>query len=186
MRIPYVLFLLLIAQSASAEEVRIRCRITGLFQPDRVNDLRLQASTLSFGEGGGAAQAKLVEVNYDSAVVTFSYDSSAPPFKNQKPDQVRERLNDRLRGVSRGTFALMPTLGTEPGRLREERIAVAGLDCKGCAYGAYRAIATIDGVERAVVSFKEGHVTARIDPMKTDRAALVAALKKAQVDVTNP
>ena len=69
---------------------------------------------------------------------------------------------------------------------RPLRVAVAGLDCKGCAYGAYRAIAMIDGVERAVVSFRDGHVTARIDPAKTNREALVTALRKAQVDVTQP
>ena len=41
---------------------------------------------------------------------------------------------------------------------------MAGHDCKGCNFGLYRAIASIDGVERAVASFKEGYVTAWIDP----------------------
>ena len=63
------------------------------------------------------------------------------------------------------------------------RIGVAGLDCKGCAYGAYRTLAKIDGVERATVYFKQWIVTARVDPSKTNREALVAALKKAEVDV---
>ena len=44
----------------------------------------------------------------------------------------------------------------------------------------------LDGVERAVVSFRDGHVTARIDPAKTNREAIVTALRNAQVDVTQP
>ena len=64
-----------------------------------------------------------------------------------------------------------------------ERIAVAGHDCKGCNFGLYRSIANIEGVERAVASFKEGHVTAWIDHTKTNREALLAALKKKEVDV---
>ncbi len=60
---------------------------------------------------------------------------------------------------------------------------MAGLDCKGCAFGAYRAVAKLDGVERATVDFRRGIVTARVDPSKTNREALVAALKKAEVEV---
>lgn len=186
MRMLLILLFLVVARPASAEEVRARYRITGLFQPDRVEDLRRQAGTLTFREGNATAVAKLEGVDYESAIVTFSYDAGAAPFKNRKADQVLERLNQELRGHSRGAFQLFPVGEAESGTLREERIPVAGLDCKGCAYGAYRAIAMIDGVERAVVNFREGHVTARIDPAKTSRAALVAALRKAQVDVTNP
>ena len=186
MRTPMVLMLLLLAPPAFAEEARARFRITGLFQPDRVDDLRRQAGTLAWREGAGMAEARLVAVDYESAMVTFGYDAGAPGFKNRKPEQVFERLNQELRSRSRGAFQLFPAGAMEPGKLREERIAVAGLDCKGCAYGAYRAIAMIDGVERAVVSFRDGHVTARIDSAKTNREALVTALRKAQVDVTQP
>lgn len=186
MRILPILLFLVVARPAVAEEVRACYRITGLFQPDRVEDLRRQGGTLTLREGNATAVAKLDGVDYESAIVTFRYDADAAPFRNRKPDQVIERLNQELRGPSRGAFQLFPVVATETVKLREERIPVAGLDCKGCAYGAYRAIAMIDGVERAVVSFKEGHVIARIDPAKTNRAALVDALRKAQVDVTNP
>ena len=43
---------------------------------------------------------------------------------------------------------------------------------------AYEAVANIDGVEQATASFKDGRVTALIDPTKTDRAKLEDALKK--------
>lgn len=186
MRMLPILLFLVLARPALAEEVRVCYRVTGLFQPDRVEDLRRQAGALALREGNATAVAKLAGVDYESAVVTFSYDAGAAPFKNRKPEQVLEKLNQELRARSRGAFQLFPVGATERGNLREERIPVAGLDCKGCAYGAYRAIAMIDGVERAVVNFREGHVTARIDPAKTNRAALVTALRKAQVDVTNP
>ena len=61
------------------------------------------------------------------------------------------------------------------------RIAVAGHDCKGCNFGLYRAVASLDGVERAVASFKEGQVTAWIDPGKTNRQTLVDELRKRDV-----
>ncbi len=42
----------------------------------------------------------------------------------------------------------------------------------------YESLCNIDGVVQATVSFKAGRVLALIDPVKTDRAALEAALKK--------
>lgn len=181
-----ILILLLAAQSAFAEEVQVKYRVTGLFQPDRVDDLHRQADKLPASKNNQPIEATLADVNYDTAVVTFRYDSDAQNFKNRKPEQVYEHLNNMVRNASRGSFNLFPLSDVKPDQLREERIAVAGLDCKGCAFGAYRAVAAISGVERAVVSFKEGHVTARIDPARTNRQALVAALKQAQVDVTEP
>lgn len=176
---------LFVSQSLWAEDVQVQYRLTGLFQPDRVEDLRSQAGELR-SDRNGPVEVRLVNVNYDTAVATFRYDSDSQHFKNRKPEQVLEHLNNMLRGVSRGSFSAFPLSDLKPEDGREEKISVAGLDCKGCAYGAYRAIATIDGVERAIVSFKDGHVTARIDPKKTSREALVSSLKKAQIDVTEP
>jgi len=181
-----IIAVLLTAHAAVAEDVNVRYRLTGLFQPDRVDDLRRQAGTLTTRDGGAAARVTLVDVDYETAVVTFAYDAGSKPFQGQNPQQVRDRINGLLRNASRGSFGVHPPGTLNPDQLRRERLAVAGLDCKGCAYGAYRAIATIEGVERAVVSFKEGHVTAWIDPAKTDREALATALRKAHVDVTDP
>lgn len=180
-----ILVLLCTAQAVDAEDVHVQYRITGLFQPDRVEDLRRQAGAMPVKDNN-PVEVKLVDVDYDTAVVTFSYDGQSQNFKNRNPEQVLERINNLLRSVSRGSFNLFPLSESKPDELQKERIAVAGLDCKGCAYGAYRAIATIDGVQRAVVSFREGHVTAWIEPAKTNRQALVAALQKAEVEVTDP
>ena len=171
------------AGPASAAETRVKCRITGLFQPDRVDDLRRQGGTLRYVQGDASAEVKLVEVDYDNAEATFAYDPDARPLKDARPEQVRERIDQLLRVASRGGFSALPPSTLPADRRQEIRIGVAGLDCKGCAFGAYRAVAKLDGVERATVDFKQGIVTARVDPSKTNREALVAALKKAEVDV---
>ena len=173
----------LAAGPAPAAEALVRCRITGLFQPDRVDDLRRQAGTLRLGDGDESAEIKLVDVEYDNAEATFAYDPEVRPLKTATPGQVRERIDHLLRAASRGAFSALPP-STLPAEHRQEiRIGVAGLDCKGCAFGAYRALAKLDGVDRATVDFKRGIVTARVDPAKTNLDALVAALKKAEVEV---
>ena len=179
----FLLILLLAARIASAGEVTVQFRITGLFQPDRIEDLRRQAGTLRGNEKESPAEVRLSDVNYDTAVVTFAYDPEAKPFKGAKADKVSERIGNLLQSATKNTFKIFPVSALKPEQQTSERIAVAGLDCKGCAYGAYRVVAAIDGVERATVDFKEGRVTAWIDPAKTNRDALVAALTKARVEI---
>lgn len=73
--------------------------------------------------------------------------------------------------------ALLPT-EVPKDKLARIEIEVVGLDCKACSYAAYRAIYQIEGVARATASFKDGKVTALIDPKETNRPALEEALKK--------
>ncbi len=176
----FVSFSFLLA--TQGEDIRISYRLTGLFQPDRVGDLHQQAAELPASGPNHSVEVKLLDVNYDTCVVTFSYDG-AKTFKNQKPEQIQNRIDQLLRQASKGAFSISPLSTLKPEDLKKERIAVAGHDCKGCNYGLYRAIASIEGVERAIASFKEGHLTAWIDPAKTNREALVAALKKKEVSV---
>jgi hypothetical protein len=61
-------------------------------------------------------------------------------------------------------------------KLERVAIPVVGHDCKGCGLGTYDVVCRIDGVEQATVSFKAGLVTALVQPEKTNRAALEAAL----------
>lgn len=185
-RLLLAILLLLASRTAAAGEVRASYRITGLFQPDRVDDLRRQAGVLRLDDGGTIVEIRLVDVDYGAALVVFAYDGDARAFSGKPPRQVEETINTLLRNASRGCFEIHAPGPRKADQLRQEEIAVAGLDCKGCAFGAYRAIARIDGVERAVVSFREGRITARIHPEKTSRRALVAALRKAEVDVTDP
>jgi copper chaperone CopZ len=62
-------------------------------------------------------------------------------------------------------------------------IGVLGLGCKGCCLALYDSVAKIEGVEQATASFKESKLTALIDPEKTNREALIDALKKRNVSL---
>ncbi|MHC5541456.1 heavy-metal-associated domain-containing protein [Singulisphaera rosea] len=181
-----ILAILLTARASVAEDVTVKYRLRGLFQPERVDDLRRRASTLTFNDGNGPVTVTLVDVNYETAEITFAYDPGSSPFKGKSPQAILTVIDNPLRNATRHNFTLVPLGPHKADQLKQERIAVAGLDCKGCAYGAYRAVATIEGVERAVVSFKEGYLLASIDPQKTNRTALITALKKAEVDVIEP
>jgi hypothetical protein len=152
----------------------IAVRVTGLFSPDRVDDLRETMKQLP--------DVRLIAVDYPTAQATFNV-SSSEPFINAKPEQIPERLDNLLRSVSRSTFGIRPLCEIPRDKLSVVEIAVAGLDCKGCCLGAYEAIYRIEGVEQATASFKEGRVTAWIDGDKTNRMALEEALKKRGVQL---
>ena len=161
-------------EDAPATTVQVRYRVTGLFSPDRQDDLRELVATLP--------EIKLVSVDFKYAEATFEFDT-AKAFPNVKPEQVVDRLNDLVRNASRATFTIRPLSTTPREKLLPVEIAVIGLDCKGCSFAAYESISVIDGVEQATASFKDGRVTALIDPARTDRAALEEALKKKGVQL---
>ena len=104
------------------------------------------------------------------------------PKKPPAPEVITKRLEDLLRVASNGTFTLVPMSTLAADKLQKIEIQCGLLDCKGCRYGAYIAIAKLDGVERATVNEK-ALLTVWIDPAKTNREALVAALKKGNVEV---
>jgi copper chaperone CopZ len=153
---------------------RVKHQITGLFSPDRVDDLKAAVESLP--------DVKLVAVDYKAAEATFEYDP-AVAFPMVKPDDVVKAFDQKLRQATKSTFGVKPLCGTPADKLTEIEIGVAGLDCKGCALAAYESVFKLDGVERATVSFKEGWVKAVIDPSKTERAKLEEALTKKRVKV---
>ncbi len=165
---------LLWAGPASAKP--FKHRVTGLFMPEREQDLRDLVKTIP--------EIKLVAIDYPSAEVTFDYDPEKLVAKG-KPEQIRQRLNDLLRSASRGAFGIRLT---EPSKAKLTLVVipVEGLDCKACSLAAYEAVYLIDGVERATASFRDGKVTALIDPAKTNRAALETDLKKRGVTLKAP
>jgi len=79
----------------------------------------------------------------------------------------------------RPVMAILPSGGYAEVAAADPRLVIpaGGLDCKGCCLAAYEAGAGIDGVMQATASFKEGLVTALIDPTKTNRAKLEDALR---------
>lgn len=153
---------------------RVRHQVTGLFLPDRVQDLREVCRTLP--------HIRLLEVDYPKAEAVFEY-VPGQAFPGAKPDQVVQRFDQVLRQATRSTFGIKPLPSLPPEKLIRLEIPVAGLDCKACSLAAYEAVYRLDGVERATADFRAGLVTAVIDPSKTDQATLEAALRKRGVEV---
>ena len=149
-------------------------RVLGLFSKDREADLRA-----AFGQ---LPEFKLTKVDFDDAEVTVEF-APAKLFPGQKAERVTELVNDRLRQASGHTFGVKPRRTVPREKLTRVEIPAGGLDCKACCLAAYEIVAQIDGVEQATASFKEGRVTALIDPARTDRAKLEDALKKRGVFV---
>lgn len=167
-----LLFALLTTCSAAADTParpqEATYRVTGLFAPDRADDLRAAVRKVPGLE--------LVRVDFARAEAVFAYDP-ATLFPGAKPGQYAGQLDNLLKPASSHTFGVKPPCATPADKLTRVEVGVLGLDCKGCALGAYEAISGIDGVEQATVNFKEGRVSALIDPAKTDRGKLEAALK---------
>ena len=149
-------------------------QITGLFSPDRVDDLKETMKHLP--------EIVLVKVDYERAEATFRYDP-AKAFPGAKPDQIVERFDQILRNESNHTFGIKPLCELPADKLTILEIPVGGLDCKGCAFGAYDSIYRLPGVERATVSFKKGQLKAVINPEKVDRVVLETALKQRGVEI---
>lgn len=155
----------------------IKVRVTGLFQPDREQDLREVMLLIP--------DAKLLSIDYANAEAVFEYDPKTS-FNKATPDKFPERLDNAVRTNSRSTFGIKPASTTPKDKLQRIEIGVVGLDCKGCALAAYESVARVDGVEQATASFKDGLVTAKFDPERTNREALEAALVKARVELKKP
>jgi hypothetical protein len=147
----------------------IKHQITGLFSTDREQDLREAFKQIR--------DIRLVSIDFKNAEATLEY-VPAKVFANAKPAQIVERLDAMLKAASNHTFGVKPLRTVPRQKLRLLEIPVAGLDCKGCCLAAYEAVYRLEGVEMATASFRAGLVTALIDPEKTDRSKLQAALKQ--------
>jgi hypothetical protein len=152
----------------------ITYRVTGLFSKDREADLRAAFKELP--------DFKLLAVDFDHAEVTLEF-TLGTVFPGQKPERVTELVNDKVRSITHATFGIKPRSAVARDRLKEVVVPVAGLDCKACCLAAYEIVAQVDGVVQATASFKDGRVTARIDPSKADQGKLEEALRKRGVAV---
>lgn len=183
MRIPFASFALLfavllpsaiVADEKQPKAERITYRVVGLFSPDREKDLRVVFDELP--------DFKILAVNFEDAEIDLEF-SPAKLFPGQKPERVVELVDQKLRTATRGTFGVKARRTISKDKLLQIVVPAAGLDCKACCLAAYEAIAGIDGVWQATASFKEGQITARIDPAKTNQNTLVEALKKKGVAI---
>jgi copper chaperone CopZ len=147
-------------------------RIHGLFSPDREADLRVALEKVP--------GVKLISFDFDHAEGTFTYDP-AEAFPGTKPDKIVERFDQLLRQASNGLFSVKPLCTTPHEKLKRIEIRIAGLDCKACSLAVYEILMKQDGVEQATASFHHGLATALIDPEKTSKEKLEAALKAREV-----
>jgi hypothetical protein len=165
------------AEDPSAATTTARYRVTGLFQPDRVDDLREELKQWP--------EVTLVSVDYKTAEAEFSFDA-AKVFPGAKPAQLTEQFDNRLRNITRGTFGIRALSTIPRDRWKVIEIPILGLDCKGCSYAAYDAVFRLKGVEQATASFKDGVLTAWINVDETDQAQLETALKARRVTLKEP
>ncbi|HWG41879.1 MAG TPA: heavy metal-associated domain-containing protein [Gemmataceae bacterium] len=165
------------AGEKNASPMRIKHQITGLFSTDREQDLREAFKKIP--------EIKLVSIDFPNAEAICEY-VPGKVFPNAEPGQVIQRLDGMLKSASNHTFGVKPLRTVPREKLKRIEIPVAGLDCKACCLAAYEAIYRLEGVETATASFRAGRVTALIDPEKTNRAKLEAALKQRGVGVKSP
>lgn len=177
-----ILMLLLIPATCRAEDkpaqpaqpVTVKYKLFGLFSHEREPDLRRVAT--------GITEVTLTDFDYEKGEVTFTYD----PIKfgrGAKPKELQDRIDNLLRSASNQTFAVKPMSTIPREKLQKVEIGVGVLDCKACGYGLYQMVFNVPGVEQAFANYKEGLVTAWIDPEKTDRTKIAALLKQREVRV---
>ena len=164
-----------------AEEQSTTVRIIGISDPGRVEDFRTALKSVP--------ELQLVSVDGEKASAVLRYEISAiitkpkPKPADLAPEKILEQLNNLVGKASVHTFSVTAPTGVAEDKLVKVEFKVGILDCKGCRYGAYIVIAKLDGVERATVNSTNRTLTAWIDPAKTNKDALEAALKKARVEL---
>lgn len=166
-----------LADDATKPAETVKHQITGMFSADRVQDLKEVFAKLP--------NIKLIKVDFEDAEATVEYDP-AKAFPGAKPEQIVEQFDNQLRGVSNSTFGVKPLRSIEKEKLKLIEIPVVGLDCKACCLAAYESVYKLKGVERATASFKEGRVTALVNPEMIDRVELEMALKQKGVQLSTP
>ena len=164
-----------------AEEQTMTVRIIGISDPSRVEDFRTALKSVP--------ELQLVSVDGEKASAVLRYEVSAiitkpkPKPDDLAPAKIVAQIDNLVGKASVRTFTVTEPTGFAEDKLAKVEVKVGVLDCKGCRYGAYIAIAKLDGVERATVNSANRTLTAWIDPARTNKEALVAALKKARVEL---
>ena len=163
-----------------AEEQTGTYRLFGLSAAEREADLREVLAKVP--------EVTLVSLDAAKAEVTLRFEAEKlfPPTKAKQPpaaDKITARLDTLIGTASTRTFGITERSTVPADKLTKVEILIGVLDCKGCRYAAYQAVAKLDGVERATVSATPSAIIAWIDATKTKREALEEALKKVRVDL---
>jgi copper chaperone CopZ len=171
-----LLLTLFVGTGALSQPTEYRFRVSSLFQPDRVNDLRVCITEQ-------LPNVLVSNVDFETATATFTLETDSIPQlkKDPTPEKARSHLSQLLRSASKGVFDVLPLSDIPPAELVTATIPVVGLDCKGCSYGAYRVVARVDGADSATASFSDGSIRVRFDRRKTSLETLEAALGQARI-----
>ena len=151
-------------------EHSVRLRIIGLFMADRIEVF--QELMTQFPE------ATVHAVDFATAETTIQFAAESDLFRNATPDQISERLNNRVRQLSTGLFSLK-RLGNIPhDKLQRVDFQIIGLDCHACSLAVHDILTRVNGVEHATASFHDRLAVAWFDSTKTKKTELKAALKQ--------
>ncbi len=151
-----------------------RHKVLGLFSKDRERVFREALRKIP--------EIELVSLDFDDAEAVLRY-SPANLASKGTPEEIVRVLNQKVQSITVATLGIGAARTGPPAKFARFEIPVAGIDCEACCFGAYRAIAQVEGVEAATVSFHDGRAIVRMDPAKADRAKVEAALKKLGVEV---
>jgi copper chaperone CopZ len=153
----------------------VTVQVTGLFMSQRVDDFKSLMAQFP--------EARLQEINFETAIATIVCSTDSDEFQNAKPEQAIDRLNNRIRHLSNHTIGATLPSRVPPDQLERIEIPITGLDCMACSMAVYEILKKIEGVERITASFRDRLTTAWIDPTKTNRQALENALKQRGVSI---
>ncbi|MGZ0163683.1 MAG: DUF1592 domain-containing protein [Planctomycetales bacterium] len=153
-----------------SEDHAVKLRVIGLFMPERVDAFRKVMTEVP--------ETFLESVDYKSAEAVLRYAPDCDLFRNAKPDQIIERLNNRVRQLSTGLFSVKILGAVSNDKLSRVEIAIKGLDCKACSLAVHDILVRVEGVEHATASFRDGMAVVWFDPARTN----VDGLKKALTD----
>ena len=164
---PLLIILLIASVALAADEPSapetIKHRITGLFEPARVEELK--------GYFKEHPKVKLLNIDFARAEGTFSYD-----LKTYSVADLDLWIHER-------TFHIKPASTTPADKLATIEIAVLALDCRGCCFAMHNFLMDVEGVEQAIPDMKAGKIAVLIDPAKTNKAALETVLKSRDVQL---
>ncbi|MDA0807310.1 MAG: DUF1592 domain-containing protein [Planctomycetota bacterium] len=152
------------------EDRTLKLRVIGLFMPERVDAFRELMASIP--------EVFLEAIDYESAEATLRYAPDCDLFRNAKPDQIIERLNNRVRQLSNGLFSMNAVGAVSNDKLSRVEIAIKGLDCKACSLAVHDILVRIEGVEHATASFRDGKAVVWFDPARAN----VEGFKKSLTD----
>lgn len=153
----------------------VRMRITGLYAPERINQLRQWMSEFS--------EVKLKQVDFETTEALFAYQPDCDLFRYVNAEQLIDRFDNRLRQLSHHTIGAKPLCTIPRDQLEFIEIPIFGLDCPACCLAASEILSKVPGVEQATASFRDHMATAWIDPKTTNRDALLKALTDRGVEL---